>query len=36
MPDVKKVGSAYGPVQSDLRTVGGTAPRVIDLTPSQF
>lgn len=36
MPDVKKVGSAYGPVQPEVRTVGGTTPRVIDLTPSPF
>jgi hypothetical protein len=36
MPDVKKIGSAYGPVQTDVRTVSGTTPRVIDLTPSPF
>ena len=36
MPDVKKVGSAYGVVRPELTPVGGTAPRVIDLTPSPF
>jgi hypothetical protein len=36
MPDVKKVGSAYPAVRTDIATVGGTAPRVIDLTPSPF
>jgi hypothetical protein len=36
MPDVKKVGSAYNLVRPELTPVSGTAPRVIDLTPSPF
>ena len=37
MPDVsKKVGSPYGLVRPELAPVVGTAPRVIDLTPSPF
>ena len=33
MPDAKKIGSNYGPVQVDLAPAAATAPRVIDLAP---
>ena len=36
MPDAKKLQSSYGPVRPELQPVAGTAPRVIDLTPSPF
>jgi hypothetical protein len=36
MPDGKKLQSNYGPVRPELQPVAGTAPRVIDLTPSPF
>jgi len=36
MPNVSKTESPYGIVRPELTPVVGTAPRVIDLTPSPF
>ena len=36
MPNVSKTQSPYGVVRPELTPVAGTAPRVIDLTPSPF
>ena len=36
MPNVNKVGSAYGIVRPELTPVAGSAPRTIDLAPNPF